>query len=222
MNVAAAESLVDRIELRRFVGREFLLWLWFESEIFEATLETAEHGSFGLWLEGRLVLSEGRESTTIKGSVPGAHREAKESLLRGKSPERAGLHLSFGDHECTLTLRGETLAFAGLVPPSKPKEEPAEGAVADLLPKRRSKRAEPAVEGDLEHEAFYERMHFARDVESLVTALYRDFLALRLGGSWDARVVPLFERWVKGHDVDADAYRTLRARSIVSKKKPRS
>ena len=30
----------ERIELRRFVGRELLLWLWFESEVFEATLET--------------------------------------------------------------------------------------------------------------------------------------------------------------------------------------
>jgi hypothetical protein len=50
-------QLVDRIEKRRFVGREFLLFLWFESEIFEATLQTRKHGSFGLWLERSLVLS---------------------------------------------------------------------------------------------------------------------------------------------------------------------
>src|SRR5262249_50757072 len=120
---AGQTNLADRIELRRFVGRELLLWLWLESELFEATLSTKEHGSFGLWLSGRLVLNEGRESTVIRGSMPGAHREAKESLLRGKTPDRAGLHLSFGDHECTLTLRGDTLAFAGLVPPKKEKEE---------------------------------------------------------------------------------------------------
>ena len=41
-------QLVDRIERRRFVGREFLVWLWFESELFDATLSTKEHGSFGL------------------------------------------------------------------------------------------------------------------------------------------------------------------------------
>ena len=50
--------LATRIELRRFVGRELLLWLWFESEIFEGTLWTKEHGSFGMWLEGRLVLAD--------------------------------------------------------------------------------------------------------------------------------------------------------------------
>ena len=40
-------QLVDRIEKRRFVGREFVLWLWFESELFDATLSTKEHGEFG-------------------------------------------------------------------------------------------------------------------------------------------------------------------------------
>ena len=161
-------NLTDRIELRRFVGRELLLWLWMESELFEATLSTAEHGSFGLWLEGRLVLDEGKESTTIKGTTPGLHREAKESLLRGKTPERAGLHLSFGDHDCALTLRGETLAFAGLAPPVKEKP----------------KLGEPKVE-DAAHDTFYERMHFAEQVEGVVTALYRDFLRLRLAPAWD-------------------------------------
>ena len=35
-------QLVDRVEKRRFVGREFLLWLWFESEIFETNLGTSK------------------------------------------------------------------------------------------------------------------------------------------------------------------------------------
>lgn len=81
---ASPSALLDRIELRRFVGRELLLWLWFESEVLEATLATKEHGSFGLWLGGRLVLTDGRESTAIKGVSPGLHREAKEALLRGR------------------------------------------------------------------------------------------------------------------------------------------
>lgn len=201
-------NAADRIELRRFVGRELLLWLWFESELFEATLETKEHGSFGLWLEGRLVLDEGKESTTIKGTSPGVHREAKESLLRGKTCERAGLHLSFGDHECTLTLRGDTLAFAGLVPPKREKEPPAEGA-----PPMKRKRAKAEAQVD-EHDAFYERMHFARDVEGLTTALYRDFLALRLSPTWDKTVLPALKDWVAGKPVNADRYKSARDKVV--------
>jgi hypothetical protein len=218
---AAPINMADRIELRRFVGRELLLWLWLETELFEGTLSTAEHGEFGLWLEGRLILNEGPEATTIKGSAPGLHREAKESLLRGKMPERAGLHLSFGDHDCTLTLRGETLAFAGLAAPRKEKDTDGGGAAAagdpapiDAPVRRKKKRAEPQAEDILANDAFYDRMHFARDVEGITTALYRDFLALRLSPVWDATVVPTLEAWVAGEDVDVDRYQSARAKVI--------
>ena len=211
-------QLLDRIELRRFVGREFLLWLWFESEVFEATLETKKHGSFGLWMEGRLVLSEGKESTTIKGSSPGQHREAKEALLRGKLPERAGLHLSWGDHESTLTLKGEAMALAGVTLPTKlDKAEPATpNLLAPPPPPRKKKRGGDAPRADdAEVEAFYERMHFAREVEGLVTALYREFLAVRLSPSWKSHVVPALEAWVRGKRVDVERYRAARGRAIA-------
>ncbi len=209
---AKRTNLADRIELRRFVGRELLLWLWLEIELFEATLSTKEHGEFGMWLEGRLILDEGKESTMIKGTAPGLHREAKESLLRGKMPERAGLHLSFGDHDCTLTLRGETLGFAGLVPPKKEKEEPVDTGTAP--PPRKRKVASAVMPAEIEHEAFFDRMHFARDVESLIGALYADFLALRLSPTWDTTVVPALEAWVAGKDVDADRYRAARDKVV--------
>lgn len=209
-------NMADRIELRRFVGRELLLWLWLESELFEATLTTKEHGSFGLWLEGRLVLNEGQEATIIKGTSPGTNREAKESLLRGKMPELAGLHLSFGDHDCTLVLRGETLAFAGLVPPRKKQEE--EAPPIDAPPVRRKKKRNDDGAADLAHDAFYERMHFAREVEELTTTLYRDFLTIRLSPTWDSDVVPALQKWALGKDVDVERYRAARDKALKRKK----
>lgn len=204
-------ELADRIELRRFVGRELLLWLWFESEVFEATLATKEHGSFGLWLEGRLVLSEGREATTIRGSAPGNHREAKESLRRGKLPELCGLHLSWADHESTFVLKGESLGIASLVLPTglSADEEPAAEPVA---PPRRKRKAEAAP--DEQHEAFYERMRLTRQIEEIVEALYRDFLALRLGPAWEDTVLPALRAWVSGDEVDAAAYRAARDQAL--------
>ena len=212
MTAVAPINLTDRIELRRFVGRELLLWLWLESELFEATIATRAHGDIGLWLEGRLVLNEGGESTTIKGTAPGLHREAKESLLRGKMPERVGLHLAFGDHDCRLTLRGETLAVAGL---NAPKKEPPEVVDAPMPgPKKRSKKPEAFDEA---HEAFYERMHFVREVEALMTSLYQDFLVLRLSPTWDKTVFPALEAWVQGGDVDVKRYRAARDRTLARK-----
>ena len=219
----------ERIELRRFVGRELLLWLWFETELFEATLATKMHGSFGMWLEGRLVLSAGQEVTTIKGTMPGHHREAKEALLRGKMPDLAALHLSWADHDATFTLRAETMGIAGLKLPRKggdatPGDAP--GAVAALTrvdapaKRRRPKKgggsaAEVAAfASDEAHEDFYERMQLTREIEGIVEALYRDFLALRLGPGWDAVVAPALAAWVSGEEIDADAYCRARGKAM--------
>ncbi len=222
-------ELADRVELRRFVGRELLLWLWFETEVLEATLETAQHGAFGMWVEGRLVLSEGREVTTIRGSLPGHHREAKESLLRGKLPELAGLHLSWAGQDATFVLKAETLAIASLALPTvldKGQDE-APKTVAEVLgpkkppPKRRKQSAEAEAldASEEEHQTFYERMRLAREVEEIVEALYADFLTLRLGSGWDEVVMPALSAWSRGKPVDEDNYKRARDRALAGRPK---
>lgn len=221
-------QLVDRIEKRRFVGREFLLWLWFESELFDATLATKAHGSFGLWIERQIILTAGKESTRIKGAQPAASREAKESLMRGKLPESAGFHLVWHDQESNFTLKAERLAVAGLSLPTvlDASEEPAPQLLAAPRAPRRKKREsaerEEARESDTQHEAFYERMHLTHDFEGLLEALYRDFLTLRLGSAWDAHVVPAMRAWSSGDEaLDVDAYRAARDAAIAGTRKRR-
>ena len=208
----------ERIELRRFVGRELLLWLWFESEVFEATLETKAHGSFGLWLEGRLVLSAGAEVTTIKGTIPGQHREAKESLLRGKMPDLAALHVSWADHEATFTVKGEKLALSGLKLPRKEPPEVAPAGEGTIVPVKRPRKKAESFAKDEAHEDFYERMRLTQEVEAIVEALYRDFLTLRLGPAWSELVVPGLEAWAAGEEVDADAYGAARQKALGATK----
>ncbi len=222
-------QLVDRIEKRRFVGREFLLWLWCESELFDATLTTKEHGAFGLWIERQIVLSAGKEVTRIKGSQPASGREAKEAILRGKLPETAGLHLSMGERETTLTLKAEHLSVAGMKLPTVlggADDEPPQlldepgGRAPRPAPKPRRRAggdaaAEARQESDEDHETFYERMHLTVEIEAVLHALYRDFLVLRLGPAWDALVTPVLRAWAAGEAVDADAYRAQRTVALT-------
>jgi len=209
-------QLVDRIEKRRFVGREFLLFLWFESELFDATLETAQHGPFGLWLEKRLVLSEGKESTRITAPMPGIGREAKEALLRGQLPESAGIRIALHEDEKSFTLKAESLGVAGLKletvlgkdeeGPNKLLQEMMGGGGG---PKGGGKKR-GRDESDEEHEAFYERMGMAADFEGLVETLYLDFLQLRLSAAWRETVLPLMRLWVDGKEFDVAPYQELR------------
>lgn len=207
-------QLADRIEKRRFVGREFLLFLWFESEIFDATLRTREHGPFGLWLEKRLVLSEGKESTRITAPLPGAGREAKEALLRGQLPESAGIRLALNSEETSFMLKAESLGVAGLkLRTALDQDEEAINPLLEELmgkPQRRGRGKPQQNAEDAQYEVFYERMTMTTDFEALFECLYRDFLRLRLSPSWREVVTPLLVQWVHGRTFALDAYEALR------------
>lgn len=207
-------QLVDRIEKRRFVGREFLLWLWFESEIFDATLRTAAHGSFGLWLEKRLTLSVEKRSTRIVGPTPGYGREAKEALLAGQLPESAGIRIALRETETGFLLKADGLSIGGLklatVLDQKEEREPELVREMKGARKGNKKKGKQRDSDDDAHELFYERMQLTAEIEEVVEALYSDFRTLRLSDRWNADVVPYLRAWVRGETVDAEAYTALR------------
>lgn len=217
-------QLADLIEKRRFVGREFLLLLWMESELFEGTLSTREHGSFGLWIEKKLVLSAQEESTNIKAALPGLGRQAKEALLRGQLPESAGIRIALGDKETSLVLAGESFAMRGLKLQTElgGEGEVVTGDLVDELAGRtrgKPKKKAPTEDEERDDSTLHERMMMARELEELLAALYREFLELRLGRRWDKVVVPTLQRWAEGQRVDADTYRAARASKTSAKKK---
>ena len=220
-------QLIDRIEKRRFVGREFLLWLWFESELFDATLATREHGEIGLWLESRLLLSQLKESTRMIAPSPGLGSEAKAALRRGQLPESAGIRIFYKEAETRLTLHAERLAITGLrlatVLDQEPAAEPVD-LVAELKgqSKRRGKKpsADAQAELEAEHDAelFYERMRLTREIEDILGSLYQDFLTLRLHNAWNQQVVPWLRHFATAEPVDPEAYRALRRKVMRSAK----
>jgi hypothetical protein len=207
-------QLVDRIEKRRFVGREFLLWLWFESEVFDATLHTRAHGSFGLWLEKRLGLSAGKESTRITSIAPGQTPQAKAALRAGQLPESAGIRIAWHDDETGFLFKAERLAVGGLkLRPPEEADQAEKSALLEMAPRRpqkTSKRGARKDNDDEAHEAFYERMQLTEEFEALLEALYADFTTLRLSQDWNNTVVPLLRAWARDESIELEAYTALR------------
>lgn len=225
-------QLIDLVEKRRFVGRELLLWLWMESELSEATLSTSEHGSFGLWIEKKLVLSLGEESTRISAPMPGLGREAKEALQRGQLPEAAGIRIAWKDDETALAIDAESFAVRGLKLRTLLDKANGDGETTtfggDLVDEmsgkkpgrpKKKKVVDEERERELEEEAaFQERMTMTRELEDLLATLYRDFLALRLSKTWGAVIVPTMKRWAAGEHVDGDAYQKAKRGPSKSKR----
>jgi hypothetical protein len=187
-------DLVERIERNRFVGREFLLWLWFESELFETNLAPTGQARCALWIEARMTLSFEKDESVLKSASPAASPEAKEALRQGKLPREARLRLTTGDREFAFSFKGDTLGLAGVSVPQELKDK-----------------------GDEMHEVFYERMRLLEELQDILEALWADFLTLRLSEAWNASIVPLMKRFAHQDRPDAAEYLAIKKRALGKK-----
>jgi hypothetical protein len=180
-------DLIDLIEKRRFLGREFLVFLWFESELFDGWIPVDGYGPCEVRLEGQITLSCDKEQARLKGTAPSADPEAKQALRQGKLPAQARLRVTAGELAYTFTFLADALAIAAVKIPSVVKSE------AD--------------------EQFYERMYLVEELEALVSALYAKFVGVRLSTAWEEHVLPAIRAWVRSEPtLHPDVYAKLRAR----------
>jgi hypothetical protein len=171
-------DLVDLIETRRFLGSEFLMWLWFKSECFDNLFDTQNHGTVELWIDDKLTLEASlaeTERNDFKGGAPAHSPEAKTALRQGKRVSKAKLGVIKEGREWSLTIKCESLDVSGAKIPA-------------LLSKE-------------EEEQFYERMYLLEELEDIILELYQEFLAIRLDLGWHEAMVPAMRAWVATDDV---------------------
>lgn len=187
-------DLLQLIEGRRFLGREFLVWLWFESELFEAQMGSSGTDDFELWLEKNITLEAGKkdkEQSKLKGMQPSASPEAREALRQGKLPTQAAIRIKRGELEYSFTFTSDKLSLSGVKIPQLMKEQ--------------------------DDDPFYDRMGHIEDLEAMIEGLYADFLVLRVSSGWQGFVMPAILRWVRDEEgTDVTAYRSARMAALAA------
>ncbi|MBN2192801.1 MAG: hypothetical protein JW751_08275 [Polyangiaceae bacterium] len=171
-------DLVDRIETSRFLGSEFLTWLWFKIELFEGTFDIGELGSTEVWFDTAMALvgwvDEG-EKITLRGTAPSSTPEAAEALRQGKVPHKASLRMVVGgNEEYVFTFNARAFSVSGV--------------------------KIPAILTEAAEEQFYERMRLLEQLDELIVSLYDEFVLLRLSPLWDGEVAPAMREWVRGKE----------------------
>lgn len=184
-------DLVALVEGKTFLGSEYLVWLWFEAELYEGTLPLADGTQCEFWLESELSLERDSETAKLKGASPSANAEAHEALRQGKLPTRARVRVIRNELEWSFVFTTEDLALSSVKIPATLKDE--------------------------KDEKFYERMYLVEELETMIESLFGDFLTLRLGKAWDAFVLPTMRTWVKDDGVDLDGYTRKRAESLAKR-----
>ncbi len=168
----------------RFLGHEFLTWLWFFAESPEPYLSFAQDKGVEVALGERMVLrlpNEGKEKVVCTTRAYALH-EARTALRQGKMVDEIQIALKAGENDYLVTLDSLLFAFKGL-----------------KTPKQLAGSEEDDPDG-----RFLEKMFFLEEVTSILNALYKRYLEARLSTEWEADLLPRLKEWIaKGPDEDA-------------------
>jgi len=117
-NEAHLAKLRTMSQAKSFLGREFLTWLWYQSETHEEPLSVAGPKSSqkymaDLWVDDRVTLEAPTGKShyhTIKGGDPSQSAEAATALMTGKTPKEIKLGMNIhGFGEYVFTLSGDDI-----------------------------------------------------------------------------------------------------------------
>lgn len=116
---------LELIEQGRFLGEEFILWLWMKS-LTEGGASGHDGDMSACLMDDAVQLSseqgDVKEISLRKGN-PSESREAFEALSRGMRPSKAKLRILSGDQEWVFGLSAATLDMGAVkMPPSAAKD----------------------------------------------------------------------------------------------------
>lgn len=118
------------IDLKDFVGNEWLTWLWWMQEAHEGVVPTEKAGELFITVHQALDMNCAWEvggKVTIRCDKPTSLLEADDALKTGKWPRKLGLIVSDGEHQWDLAIGGDTLnVSAALLPDVTEAQTPRE------------------------------------------------------------------------------------------------
>jgi hypothetical protein len=168
--------LLERVKQSEFLGREFLVWLWFRSETQEGRFDLGEAGKAELWFDGKITLqSDGDEATEIV-TCAGENselREARFALTENKKVTQALIKLTFEENTWSFVLDSTWINFRSFKAPKviQDKKEDPEGL-------------------------FYEKVFLIDQAVSAINTLFSTFIKLRVSQDWQMQELPALLKWI--------------------------
>jgi hypothetical protein len=181
-------DLVDIIAEKKFLGQEFLTWLWWKSEERGGSIFIPEKGDIKLVFEKHMLLEYGEGEANERLICSGLQTELKEArtgMLIGKKLEQARMRLEHAELEWSFTLAAGLMEFRNV---RLPKTASSEGGVTN----------DPAEKEGL----VLERIFLFEELIRLMNELFRAFLQIRIGSQWKEELVKI-RKWVNRSVVSA-------------------
>ena len=162
-------DLIDLIQEKRFLGQEFLTWLWYKSDERGGSILVPERGDVSVLFEKHMLLEYGEGEQAEKVICRGLQTELKEartSLALAKKPEQARIRLAWAEHEFGVTLTAAVFEFRNI-----------------RLPKTVAGADEGENREDMEGRIL-ERIALFELLTGLILDLFRLFVNIRASQQW--------------------------------------
>lgn len=150
------------------LGRDFLTWLWFQSDVAPSFFRTDDGQPFQVSMEKRVTVTSfcgtDRDTTSMATWVPGdSLLEARVGLRRGKKVTSALIHLTKGAFGFDVSVKAADFSLNSLKTPKIDKSD----------------------RDDDPDSLFLEKVFLIETAVTLLDSLYRQFLGLRFDeGKW--------------------------------------
>lgn len=193
------EDLLERVESTRFLGSEFLLWLWLRAELVDKPLALPELGEFQVWLDNQIVLQsdiDPNERVTVRGAAPSGSPEAREAVRAQKFPVRARIAIRNEERDFACVLVAHRFAVSG-------------GKIPAVLTKDTD-------------DAFQERMTLVERLCQNLDGLYAAFLQDRLSALWKEAWEPAIVSWADDEAIPTEVLAALMRGKHTRSKKTKS
>lgn len=176
-------DLVDLIQEKRFLGQEFLTWLWWKSEERGGTVFLPGRGDITLVFEKHMLLEFGEGESSEKLVCTGLQaelQEARTGLQVGKKLEQARIQIVHADHEYNFTLAAALMEFRNV-----------------KLPKTAGSESTKSNDPEETEGMILERIYLFEELVRLVNELFAVFLELRVAEEWRDELQKI-RQWVSG------------------------
>ena len=116
---------LELLQASRFLGEEFILWLWHRGQV-DGGVSGTDGDTSACFLEDSIVLNSEHgdvKQISLQKGNPSESREAYEALARGMRPSRTKLRILSGDLEWIFTLDSASMVLRSLkLPPTTAKD----------------------------------------------------------------------------------------------------
>jgi hypothetical protein len=162
----------------KFIGHEFLTWLWYLIEKNDAVLNHSDLPAMTLALGQRMVLENPRENHAETITIKGGYSNFETGFLplkQGALVTEISLEAKSIETTWEFNLKGESLAVANM-------------RISSLGPIENDEEIEAAV---------LEKVYLLEQIHTYIDILFEKFLNLRVSNQWRQEFIPQVQQWLR-------------------------